>query len=171
VLFDLDSLKGAARKASPKYRFMSHRYSLARLPTEYAWELAVFANTPGLLPGHICRFMLWPKSWFWPRYVQPVLDVFAGDESVAAAARENAMQVVEQDGLDMLHALVAAHGVGEDDLPLAARMWLQSCGLGSREIGQILGVSPVTVRNWRINSNSRRFSYLDGEAVAKDFGL
>lgn len=147
MLVDLDSLKGAARRQSVKYRFLARGFDIRRLPQEYAWEIAVLLNTPGISVMHVCCWMGW-GSRFWKRELHKLK---VDDPEIIAAGVANADSITLEDGRDMLMALIVTrrrwHG-----MPVAATMWLRTRwhedGLSVAEIARELGVTSRRVGLW-----------------------
>lgn len=149
MLFDLDALKGISRKSSPKYSWLAGRFELRKIPKDWAWEIAVLVNTPGISRGHICAWMYWSDK-VWDRAVVPILEVFQDDETVTSAAFENAGSIVAEDGRDMILAM--RWGRRMCGLPVYSTMWLQEefrAGRTIRDLADDLGVSKPTIRKWK----------------------
>lgn len=147
MLYHLDSLNGATRLGSSKYRFMRRRVNLLRLPRDYAWEMAVFVRTPGFTPTHICRIMEW-KVPYYERELAPIVEMF----DVEDAARANAHSITEADAQDILYAMRYGDGVSMTP-PLPCLMWLddqrRSYGRSNKELAEQFGVKPSTITTWR----------------------
>lgn len=164
MLYHLDALLGTSRNASVKYRYLSRCFPLNNIPREYAWEIAVLANTPGILPRHVCAFMKWHPKYY-DRVIAPIVESFRNDLSVVEAARANAASVTEQDGQDMLMAVIAAgRKTGGDQLPIYAWMWIKASGLTGVELARRCGVAPGTVYRWGASRDV--FDPLTGEILA-----
>lgn len=149
MLFDLDALKGSSRRSSHKFRWLAGYFELRQIPKDYAWEIAVLANTPGIEKDHIRSWMFWSHK-VWDNAVVPILQEFQDDESVTSAAFENAGSIVPEDGRDMILAMRGE--LRKAGLPVYSTMWLQDEFRAGRTIDSLakdLGVSWSTVRAWK----------------------
>ena len=146
MLFDLDAFK----PQSAIFRFLSRGFDIRRLPQDYAWEIAVLFNPPGIFPRHIC---LWMGSTerFLEFHLQKLVISSVDDEGVQAAARANEASITLEDGPGVLRGLIAAQRRWKG-MPVAATMWLKVMsheqGLSAREIGDQLRVSTARVGRW-----------------------
>ena len=160
MLCDLDALLGDARRRSIKYRWLARVFDIRSIPRDYAEEIAVLANTPGISLGHIAAWMCWYPG-FVDKIIIPIVEAFP---DAARLGEANAASITLEDGRDMLIAGYIGHrqGFGKDGMPIYGTMWLQTRwrdgdGATLREIAAELGMgmSVEAVVGWKHENGFR----------------
>ena len=147
MLFDLDALKGDARRRSVKYRFLSSYFDPQLLPAHYAREICILCATEGFTQDNICAMMLWYPGFF-ANHIKPLL---SRDPIILADAHRNAGSITLEDGRDILMAFYRGRRVSRGEIPVWGTRWLHHQfheGRKVQEIAQELGVSATTVSLW-----------------------
>lgn len=153
MIWHLDALLGERRRQSVKYRYLAKAFNARKVPAEYVREIAIFAATPGFTVSHICAMMKW-RDFFYDKWVEPLIREAILDPEIIALGELNAASVTEEDGKDILLALV--HGYRHmGPVPVYGTMWLQARWRGGGDRGETidsiahqLGVSAGTISSW-----------------------
>lgn len=165
MIYDCGLLLGLAQRTShPVWTRVNRFISLDRLTREAGWELAVLLRTRGFGFDHHAYAFGWMRRA--RQHIVPrVLEYFADDASVEAAAVENGNSITLEDGIAFLCAMLATKPNYRGSVPLWTTLALQTWrdqGATALEVARKLGCRPDRVIAWW---SECRFDPLSGVEV------